>query len=146
MAKVTISSVIDAPVEQVWARIRDFNGLPGWHPRMGTFASRGTHRAGNAVIQAAKEARQVMLEVASEELEVNASDLETDGQGNILVKGAPQKSISIFDVALSAHFKRGRSISGRGMAFPFVSRCQTIESEAQQPPTIHSLDWRIRFF
>jgi len=34
MAKVTISSVIDAPVEQVWARIRDFNGLPGWHPRM----------------------------------------------------------------------------------------------------------------
>lgn len=34
MAKVTISSVIDAPVEQVWARIRDFNGLPSWHPRM----------------------------------------------------------------------------------------------------------------
>ncbi len=34
MAEVTISSVIDAPVEKVWARIRDFNGLPGWHPRM----------------------------------------------------------------------------------------------------------------
>jgi uncharacterized protein YndB with AHSA1/START domain len=34
MAKVTMSSVIDAPVEKVWARIRDFNGLPGWHPRM----------------------------------------------------------------------------------------------------------------
>lgn len=34
MASVTISSVIDAPIEQVWARIRDFNGLPGWHPRM----------------------------------------------------------------------------------------------------------------
>jgi len=34
MVAVTISSVIDAPVEQVWARIRDFNGLPGWHPRM----------------------------------------------------------------------------------------------------------------
>jgi len=34
MASVTISSVIDAPVEKVWARIRDFNGLPGWHPRM----------------------------------------------------------------------------------------------------------------
>src|SRR5919206_5287423 len=36
---------------------------------MGTFASRGTHRVGNAVIMAAKEARQVMLEVAAEELE-----------------------------------------------------------------------------
>ncbi len=34
MASVTISSVIDAPIEKVWARIRDFNGLPGWHPRM----------------------------------------------------------------------------------------------------------------
>ena len=34
MATITISSVIDAPVEKVWARIRDFNGLPSWHPRM----------------------------------------------------------------------------------------------------------------
>lgn len=34
MATISISSVIDAPVEQVWARIRDFNGLPSWHPRM----------------------------------------------------------------------------------------------------------------
>lgn len=34
MATVFISSVIDAPIEKVWARIRDFNGLPGWHPRM----------------------------------------------------------------------------------------------------------------
>ncbi len=34
MPKIKISSVIEAPVEKVWARIRDFNGLPGWHPRM----------------------------------------------------------------------------------------------------------------
>jgi hypothetical protein len=34
MAEVIVSSVIDAPVEKVWARIRDFNGLPSWHPRM----------------------------------------------------------------------------------------------------------------
>ena len=24
--------MINAPIEKVWARIRDFNGLPGWHP------------------------------------------------------------------------------------------------------------------
>src|SRR5213078_2247565 len=41
---------------------------------MGTFASRGTHRIGNAIMMAAKEAKSVMLEVAGEELEVNASD------------------------------------------------------------------------
>ena len=34
MPTIHVSSVIDAPVEKVWARIRDFNGLPGWHPRM----------------------------------------------------------------------------------------------------------------
>lgn len=34
MPKIRVSSVIDAPVDKVWARIRDFNGLPGWHPRM----------------------------------------------------------------------------------------------------------------
>jgi hypothetical protein len=34
MPSVTVSSVIDAPIEEVWARIRGFNGLPSWHPRM----------------------------------------------------------------------------------------------------------------
>ncbi|QRM57407.1 SRPBCC family protein (plasmid) [Sinorhizobium sp. BG8] len=34
MTKVTISSVIAAPIEKVWERIRDYNGLPSWHPRM----------------------------------------------------------------------------------------------------------------
>ena len=34
MANVTVSSVIDAPVSEVWKLVRDFNGLPGWHPRM----------------------------------------------------------------------------------------------------------------
>jgi hypothetical protein len=32
MVKVYTSSVIDAPADQVWARIRDFNALPDWHP------------------------------------------------------------------------------------------------------------------
>jgi hypothetical protein len=32
MAKVFTSSVINAPVGEVWAAIRDFNGLPDWHP------------------------------------------------------------------------------------------------------------------
>lgn len=32
MVKVYTSSVIDAPADQVWSLIRDFNGLPSWHP------------------------------------------------------------------------------------------------------------------
>ena len=32
MIHVYTSSVIDAPADAVWARIRDFNALPQWHP------------------------------------------------------------------------------------------------------------------
>jgi hypothetical protein len=32
VVRVYTSSVIGAPAERVWARVRDFNGLPGWHP------------------------------------------------------------------------------------------------------------------
>lgn len=34
MARVFISSVIAAPAERVWERVRDFNALPKWHPRI----------------------------------------------------------------------------------------------------------------
>lgn len=32
MPRVYISSVIDASAARVWDRVRDFNGLPRWHP------------------------------------------------------------------------------------------------------------------
>ena len=32
MVNVYVSSVIDASADNVWARVRDFNGLPQWHP------------------------------------------------------------------------------------------------------------------
>jgi hypothetical protein len=32
VAEVYASSVINAPADRVWAAIRDFNGLPDWHP------------------------------------------------------------------------------------------------------------------
>ena len=32
MARIFTSSVIPAPIEHVWARIRDFDALPAWHP------------------------------------------------------------------------------------------------------------------
>lgn len=82
---------------------------------MGSFASRGTHRMGNAVIRAATEARKALLEAAADELEVDASDLETDGRGNIQVKGSPSRSITVEDTAVAAQFKQGKTIAGRGI-------------------------------
>jgi len=32
MVRVYVSSVIEAPADTVWSRVRDFNGLPQWHP------------------------------------------------------------------------------------------------------------------
>lgn len=81
---------------------------------MGTFASRATHRVGNAVMIAAREAREAMLDVAAEELEAAKDDLVTDGLGNVSVRGAPARSLRITDVASTAQFKYGRTISGRG--------------------------------
>jgi uncharacterized protein YndB with AHSA1/START domain len=34
MPRVYVSSVIDAPAARVWERVRDFNALPRWHPRI----------------------------------------------------------------------------------------------------------------
>jgi hypothetical protein len=32
MPRVYVSSVVNAPSGKVWERVRDFNGLPRWHP------------------------------------------------------------------------------------------------------------------
>ena len=82
---------------------------------MGTFASRGTHRVGNAVKMAALEARDAVLQLASEELEVAVEDLVTDGEGHVAVAGSPSKSLSIADLASRAQFQYGRTIAGRGV-------------------------------
>jgi uncharacterized protein YndB with AHSA1/START domain len=34
MPRVYASSVIDAPAAKVWEKVRDFNALPRWHPRI----------------------------------------------------------------------------------------------------------------
>lgn len=36
MVNVYVSSVIPAPIDQVWEVVKDFNGLPDWHPAIAT--------------------------------------------------------------------------------------------------------------
>ena len=81
---------------------------------MGTFASRATHRVGNAVIAAAVEAREALLDVAADEFEAARGDLVFDGQGNLMVRGTPDRSLKIADIAAAAQFKYGKTIAGRG--------------------------------
>jgi CO/xanthine dehydrogenase Mo-binding subunit len=106
------AETLGVPFENVWIDTADTDTGPHC---MGTFASRATHRVGNAVIKAATEARQAMLEVAADELEADPADLDTDGTGFIFVKGSPDRKIHLVDLALAAHFKYGKTIAGRGM-------------------------------
>jgi len=32
MARVYVSTVVNARSDRLWVRVRDFNGLPNWHP------------------------------------------------------------------------------------------------------------------
>ncbi len=106
------AETLGVPVADVYVDTADSDTGPHC---MGSFASRGTHRVGNAVIAASKEARAVMLEAAAQELEVNPDDLVTDGVGNIHVRGAPSRSITTAAACGAAQFKQGRTVSGRGI-------------------------------
>ena len=48
MVKVYVSSVIEAPIADVWALVRDFNALPAWHPVIADSRIEGD-RAGSEV-------------------------------------------------------------------------------------------------
>jgi CO/xanthine dehydrogenase Mo-binding subunit len=87
----------------------------------GTFASRGTFIGGNAVRLAAERVRERILQIASKELEIDAGDLEIS-DGEVVAKGAPDRRISVADVASAATYRYGELISGQGTALkPFAA-------------------------
>jgi CO/xanthine dehydrogenase Mo-binding subunit len=86
----------------------------------GSFASRGTFIGGNAVRFAAEKARERILDIASKELEIDPSDLEIV-DGEVIAKGAPDRKISIPEVAAAATWTYGELITGTGAALkPYV--------------------------
>jgi len=76
----------------------------------GSCGSQTTFNNGRAVVQAAAEARERLLELAAEELEVEQSDLELV-EGEVRVVGAPSRSVTIKELAGS-----GSPIIGKGAA------------------------------
>ena len=72
----------------------------------GTFASRGAVVAGNAMHAAATKVRDKILKMAGEKLEAAEEDLELI-EGRVQVKGVPQTSISIGELAVEANPMRG---------------------------------------
>jgi CO/xanthine dehydrogenase Mo-binding subunit len=75
---------------------------------MGSSGSQTTFNNGRAVAEAAGEVAQKLRELAAEKLEIDPDDLEL-ADGGVRVKGSPQKSVSIAELAGS-----GATIIGKG--------------------------------
>jgi carbon-monoxide dehydrogenase large subunit len=72
----------------------------------GTFASRGAVVAGNAINEAARDVRQKILKLASSLLEADEADIEISG-GKVMVRGVPERAISLGKLAQEANPLRG---------------------------------------
>ena len=100
----------------------------------GTFASRATFVAGMAVKKAADSARAKVLEIAGKELEIDPSDLEV-ADGEVVAKGAPQKKISVADVAAAATWTYGELITGTGAHLnPYAAIVDPETGKVDLPP------------
>ncbi len=104
------TSFAQVAADQLGVDVRDVEVITGdtdqFYWGAGTFASRGAVVAGNAVNEAAKDVRAKILRLASEQLEAAEEDLElVDGQ--VRVKGVPQRAIKLGELAAKANPLRG---------------------------------------
>jgi len=64
---------------------------------MGSYSSRVTLFAGNAVKAAASEAKKKIFQIAAQKLEANVEDLEAGG-GRVYIKGSPDRGMSFSEI------------------------------------------------
>ena len=74
---------------------------------MGTFASRSAVIGGGTVIRAATDVRNKLLTIAAHVMEANVADLTID-DGQIFVKGSPERGMSVAEIAQITFFDRVR--------------------------------------
>jgi CO/xanthine dehydrogenase Mo-binding subunit len=107
------------PIEHVTVKGPDTDVSPFG---IGAIASRVTMVAGNAVIKAAREAREKLLQMAAATLEVAVADLTIE-DGMIHVVGVPGKNVSVAEAAQLHLFRAGgESIYTRGSYDPPSTR------------------------
>jgi len=111
------SALASIAAEELGLRLEDIKVISGdtatTPMHAGSYSSRVTLWAGNAVRLAAAEARRQLLEVAAESLEARLDDLECK-EGRIFVKGSPEKGMPIAAAVEASSFKSGNPIMGKG--------------------------------
>lgn len=87
----------------------------------GIYASGATYTMGNAVVKAARELRDKIIEKASDMMDREPKELET-GDGKVYVRENPQESLTIKEVAVdSFHGIRRNQLEGYGDAEDIAS-------------------------
>ena len=82
---------------------------------LGSQGSQTTVNNGRAVVAAAREVKQQLLDLASDELEADTGDLEL-ADGSIHVRGSPASAVTIKELAAKA--QGGKLLIGRGSGAP----------------------------
>lgn len=123
---------LGVPIEKVNVTAVDSDTSP---LDTGTFASRVTHQTGNATILAAREARQVLFEVAAGQLGVRPEQLEAKDD-KIVVRDFPEQAIPIADVAGQATWSDRKIIAGRGA---FGWPVAVVDPETGQGEPLHTM-------
>ena len=81
----------------------------------GSSGSQTTFNNGRAVVEAAREIRRQLLELAAAALEASVDDLEL-ADGGVHVKGSPDRRVTIAELAATAH--EGALLLARGSGTP----------------------------
>jgi CO/xanthine dehydrogenase Mo-binding subunit len=113
------AEVLGIPYEKVRFTHEDTDSCPIC---FGTFASRVTFYAGNAVKKAAEEAREILFSLAAPELGVTPDQLEAV-DSTIRVKGQPERKLTLGEVATKGLYEKhefvvGTATYGRPRAIP----------------------------
>jgi len=107
---------------------------------MGSYSSRVTLFAGNAVKNAASELRKRILEIAAEELEASPEDLELRDK-RIFVKGSPEKGISFAQaVSIAQKMQKGKPLTATGSYTPaFIEDISKMGKEMRSEEEMFSI-------
>jgi xanthine dehydrogenase molybdenum-binding subunit len=100
------AETVGVPYESVRVESSDTNLIP-WD--LGTHGSRNTFIAGNAVAGAGRKLRDRMLEIAGELLGTGPDALAA-ANGRVFVRAAPERAVSVAEVARAAHYRHHGSL------------------------------------
>jgi aerobic carbon-monoxide dehydrogenase large subunit len=139
-----VASELGIPPEDVRVQYGDTDNTPYG---LGTYASRSTPTAGAATAMVSRKLRAKAMELAAHLLEASVEDLEFDN-GNFRVRGAPDRAVSIQDIALAAYtnMPEGMEAGLEGvtyydppnMTFPFGSYLVVVEVDPETG------EWKVR--